>query len=330
MKAVFARSPFDIQIRDVEARKPGIDEVLVRVRACGLCGTDLHFARDWQGEHQPLGHEIAAEVVEVGDGNVPYKPGDRVIVEDVAQCGICAHCKSGKPYLCRNMYDLNGQPGMAEMMTVNYHLLEPFEGIDWVHATLVEPMAVAYNTVLNADQLAAHGEGKELTNKGLIGDWTFDELKDGVFPNTAGDGLDGKIVEDVEHVVEGDGGYVRMSGKKGYVRVENDPRLNMSKTCTLEAWVRPKKGRGLASSEGIIIDRSRGGAPCGFRFDVNSGLSSKGMHGHDVAWLRAGVRYPTDSWAHVAAVYDVNGMRKLYVNGKLVGELKRRVQIIVP
>ena len=149
MKAAFARSPFDIEIRDIQPRKPGLDEVLVRVRACGLCGTDLHFARDWQGEHQPLGHEIAAEVVEVGAGKVPYKPGDRVIVEDVAQCGICGHCKSGRPFLCRNMYDLNGQPGMAEMMTVNYHLLEPFEGIDWAQASLVEPMAVAYNTVLN-------------------------------------------------------------------------------------------------------------------------------------------------------------------------------------
>jgi L-iditol 2-dehydrogenase len=149
MKAAFARSPFDIEIRDIEPRKPGLDEVLVRVRACGLCGTDLHFARDWQGEHQPLGHEIAAEVVEVGAGKVPYKPGDGVIVEDVAQCGICGHCKSGRPFLCRNMYDLDGQPGMAEMMTVNYHLLEPFEGIDWAQASLVEPMAVAYNTVLN-------------------------------------------------------------------------------------------------------------------------------------------------------------------------------------
>jgi threonine dehydrogenase-like Zn-dependent dehydrogenase len=149
MRAAFARSPFDIEIRDIEPCNPGLDEVLVRVRACGLCGTDLHFARDWQGEHQPLGHEIAAEVVEVGAGNVPYKLGDKVIVEDVAQCGICGHCKSGKPYLCRNMHDLNGQPGMAEMMTVNYHLLEPFEGIDWVQASLVEPMAVAYNTVLN-------------------------------------------------------------------------------------------------------------------------------------------------------------------------------------
>jgi len=149
MKAAFARFPFDIQIRELEPRKPGLDEVLVLVKACGVCGTDLHLARDWQGEYQPLGHEIAAEVVEVGSGNIPYKAGAKVIVEDVAQCGICGHCKSGKPYLCRNMYDLGGQPGMAEMMTVNYHLLEPFDGIEWAHASLVEPMAVAYNTVLN-------------------------------------------------------------------------------------------------------------------------------------------------------------------------------------
>ena len=149
MKAAFARSDFDIQIRDIAPRTPGADEVLVRVKACGVCGTDLHFARDWQGEYQPLGHEIAAEVVEVGEGNIPYKPGDRVIVEDVAQCGICGYCKSGKPYLCRNMYDLGGQPGMAEMMTVNYHLLESFDGIEWTHASLVEPMAVAWNTVVN-------------------------------------------------------------------------------------------------------------------------------------------------------------------------------------
>jgi len=186
-----------------------------------------------------------------------------------------------------------------------------------------------YNVVLTAEQIAAHAQGKDLTNEGVIGDWTFDKLVDGVFPNVGGKGLAGKIVGDVEHVADGDGGYIRMSGKKGYVAVADDPRLNMSKTCTLEAWVRPKKGRGLASSEGIIIDRSRGGAPCGFRLDANSGLSSKGMHGRDAAWVRAGVRYPTDSWTHAAAVYDVNGVRKLYINGKLVGELKRRVQIIV-
>ena len=151
MKTLYARKPFDFKIVETEPRKPGLDEVLVKVHACGVCGTDLHFARDWGPDYAPLGHEISAEVVEVGEGNIPYKPGDKVIVEDVAQCGICEECKSGKPYLCRNMYDLGGQPGMAEMMTVNYHLLDRFDDIPWVDATLTEPMAVAYNTVLNAN-----------------------------------------------------------------------------------------------------------------------------------------------------------------------------------
>jgi threonine dehydrogenase-like Zn-dependent dehydrogenase len=151
VKALFAKKSFDFKIEEREPRRPGQDEVLVRVHACGVCGTDLHFARDWTEGYAPLGHEIAAEVVEVGEGKIPYTPGDRVIVEDVALCGVCEDCKSGRPFLCRHMYSLDGQPGMAEMMTVNYHLLDRFEGIPWEHATLVEPMAVAFNTVLKAD-----------------------------------------------------------------------------------------------------------------------------------------------------------------------------------
>lgn len=186
-----------------------------------------------------------------------------------------------------------------------------------------------YNVALGPEQIAANAEGKELTRKGLIADWTFDKLENGTFANAAGDGLTGKVFGAVEHVPDGEGGYIRMTGKKGYVRVEHDPRLSLSKTCTLEAWVRPKKGQGLASSQGIVIDKSRGGAPAGFRLDVNNGLSSKGMHGRDVCWLRASCRYPPDAWTHVVAVFDVNGVRKLYINGRLAAELKRRVQVIV-
>jgi threonine dehydrogenase-like Zn-dependent dehydrogenase len=151
MKALYARKSFDFKIEDIEPKKPGMNEVVVRVRACGLCGTDLHFARDWGPEYAPLGHEISAEVIEKGEGEIPYEIGDMVIVEDVAMCGICRECKSGKSYLCRNMYDLTEQPGMAEMMTVDYHLLDKYEDIPGVDATLTEPMAVAYNTVLKAD-----------------------------------------------------------------------------------------------------------------------------------------------------------------------------------
>jgi L-iditol 2-dehydrogenase len=110
VKALYARKGFEFKIEESEPHKPGHDEVLVRVHACGVCGTDLHIARDWSEGWAPLGHEIAAEVVEVGEGSIPYAPGDKVIVEDVALCGVCEDCKSGRSALCRNLYDLRGQP----------------------------------------------------------------------------------------------------------------------------------------------------------------------------------------------------------------------------
>ncbi len=109
MKALYARKPFDFKIDDFK----------------------------------PLGHEISAEVIETGEGEFPFKTGDSVIVEDVAQRGICEDCKSGRSYRCKNRFDLGGWPGMAEMMTVNYRLLDKFEKISWTNATLVEPLAVA-------------------------------------------------------------------------------------------------------------------------------------------------------------------------------------------
>ncbi|GAB4526995.1 MAG: zinc-dependent alcohol dehydrogenase family protein [Anaerolineae bacterium] len=151
MKGVFARSPFQFEIRDLETPKPKAGEALIKVRACGVCGTDLHFAADWTEDWMPLGHEIAAEVVEVGPGVTNVKVGDKVIPEDVTMCGMCTHCKNGEPWKCRNMYDFGGQPGMAEYMALNEHMLNPFKNIDYVHASLTEPLAVAINTVKNAD-----------------------------------------------------------------------------------------------------------------------------------------------------------------------------------
>ena len=149
MRTLQARKPFDFKILEIEPLKPQQNQVLVEVKACGLCGTDLHLARDAGPEYNPLGHEISAVVLEVGTGNIPYRPGDTVIVEDVAQCGICDECKSGRTHRCRNMYSMNDQSGMSEMMTVDYHLLDPYDGIPWDHATLVEPAAVAYKNSWN-------------------------------------------------------------------------------------------------------------------------------------------------------------------------------------
>jgi len=122
----------------------------VKVLACGVCGTDVNFVRDWDNEPMPLGHEIAAEVVEVGAGVTTVGVGDQVIVEDCTMCGVCADCKSGRVDLCRHMFDIEGQPGMGEYMCVRHNSVDRYEGLDPVHACLTEPLAVALTSVHHA------------------------------------------------------------------------------------------------------------------------------------------------------------------------------------
>lgn len=150
-KGLFGKKYLDIQDRVRELPALAEDFVLVKVRACGVCGTDINFVRDWDDEPMALGHEISAEVVEVGKNVTTVKPGDSVIVEDCTMCGVCAACKSGQPQFCRSMYDLDGQPGMGDFMAVRFNSLNRYEGLDHVSACLTEPLAVSLTSVLNAD-----------------------------------------------------------------------------------------------------------------------------------------------------------------------------------
>ena len=149
-KGLFGKKYLDIQERSREIPPLAEDFVLVKVRACGVCGTDINFVRDWDAEPMPLGHEISAEVVEVGKNVTTVKPGDSVIVEDCTMCGVCAACKSGQPQFCRTMYNLDGQPGMGQYMAVRFNSLNRYEGLDHVSASLTEPLAVSLTSVLNA------------------------------------------------------------------------------------------------------------------------------------------------------------------------------------
>lgn len=86
--------------------RPGFGEVLVRVRASGLCSTDLHLLSG----RQPLGdlprivgHELAGDVLELGDGATGWRPGDRVTAAIDVTCGRCRHCLAGDTHLCRTM-----------------------------------------------------------------------------------------------------------------------------------------------------------------------------------------------------------------------------------
>jgi L-iditol 2-dehydrogenase len=149
-RGLYGRKHLQIEERSRRLSAPEENRVIVKVRACGVCGTDLNFVRDWQDDPQPLGHEIAAEVLEVGRQVPRLEPGDRVIVEDCSMCGTCPDCKSGHPELCRNLFNLEGQPGMGEYLSVRHNSLVKFEGLDYTPASLTEPLAVSLTSVLNA------------------------------------------------------------------------------------------------------------------------------------------------------------------------------------
>ena len=155
-----SRSLFGKKYLSVEERlldlHVGPMDVLVKVHACGVCGTDLNFLRDYDEEMMPLGHEIAGSVVEKGALVTNVDIGDFVTVEDCSMCGNCVDCKSGHPELCRNMFTLNGTPGMGEFLSVNCGNLNIYSGLDPVHACLTEPLAVAISAV-NKAQIPLNG-----------------------------------------------------------------------------------------------------------------------------------------------------------------------------
>lgn len=103
-----------LRIQELDLAPPGRDEVLVRVRAAGLCHSDLSVIDGNRPRPVPmvLGHEAAGEVVETGEGIDDLKPGDRVVMVFVPSCGHCAPCAEGRPALCEPGNAANGRGEM--------------------------------------------------------------------------------------------------------------------------------------------------------------------------------------------------------------------------
>ena len=150
MRSLQAKKYFDLRIVENDVRKPSYGEVLVKVLACGVCGSDVHMMKRAE-DYSQLGHEIAAQVVETGPGADRFKPGDTVIVEDVTMCGYCRQCNQGRSDLCRNFYNLGTQSGMGDYLTAHQNALIPFEGIEPWQVCLTEPLAVSLNTYFVAE-----------------------------------------------------------------------------------------------------------------------------------------------------------------------------------
>ncbi len=112
-----------LSIESISVPVPEADEVLIKVAACGLCGTDIHLAVDGDipVERIPitLGHETAGTVVSTGKDVTDYKEGDRVAMFPGAYCGECEYCRAGRHSLCENtkVYGMARDGGLANYMT---------------------------------------------------------------------------------------------------------------------------------------------------------------------------------------------------------------------
>ena len=147
MKAIVYQAAEQWSFADVPDPEIGADEVLVRVRACGICGTDLHIHAGEFLARFPLipGHEIAGEVAAVGSAVRGLKPGDRVVADNTELCGHCFYCRRDQPLYCENFvsHGCNVAGGFAEFVAIKAAKLFPIQSLSWREAVMVEPTACA-------------------------------------------------------------------------------------------------------------------------------------------------------------------------------------------
>jgi L-iditol 2-dehydrogenase len=141
-----------VTLKDVKEPKLGPEEVRIKIRMCGVCGTDLHFALAVATDAPiPLGHEVCGEVAELGAAVTEYGLGQRVIVENHTYCGRCAHCKNGDVVHCTTLFKTMHQAGMAETMVAHRSQLHPYADLSNEAAALAEPLTVALDVTQACD-----------------------------------------------------------------------------------------------------------------------------------------------------------------------------------
>lgn len=166
MRVATFYAPGDIRLDDVDEPRVGPGQLKIRVRNCSTCGTDVKISRSGHPNMTPpqvMGHEIAGEITEVGDGVADWASGDRVQVIAAIPDGTCEECRAGHEAVCVNQLSMGYQfaGGFAEYMIVPREVLAVGgvnripDGLGFAEASLAEPLAC----VLNGQELARVGAG---------------------------------------------------------------------------------------------------------------------------------------------------------------------------
>lgn len=171
MRAAYVVENEKVEIRDINVPTLKNDEVLIKVKTVGVCGSDLHLFKGTHAFRKPpaiLGHEVAGDIVEIGKNVTNFKIGDRVTVEPHLGCGECEFCKQDLVNLCTSK-KAPGTPAWIGTFVEYFNAPEKTvykinDNVSYEMGTLIEPLAVAVHaisriTVAEKDSIAILGSG---------------------------------------------------------------------------------------------------------------------------------------------------------------------------
>ena len=158
MNALLLTEYKKLELTDMPVPEIGPDDLLVRVKACGICGSDVHGFDGSTGRRIPpivMGHEAAGVVAEVGANVKDFRAGDRVTFDSTIFCGKCFFCLRGEGNLCDNRQVLGVSPGeyrrhgaFAEYVAVPQHITYRLpDALSYEHAAMIEAVSVAVHAV---------------------------------------------------------------------------------------------------------------------------------------------------------------------------------------
>jgi L-iditol 2-dehydrogenase len=158
MKTLLLSQYCHLELTDLATPAPQSGEILIRVAACGICGSDVHGYDGSSGRRIPpivMGHEAAGTVAEVGEGVSAFRKGDRVTFDSTVYCGDCANCLRGDINLCDRREVLGVSCGdyrragaFAEFVTVPARIVHRLpDNLSFEQAALLEAVAVALHAV---------------------------------------------------------------------------------------------------------------------------------------------------------------------------------------
>jgi L-iditol 2-dehydrogenase len=186
MKALVLNQYKHLDLQDVPNPEPGPGELLIRVRACGICGSDVHGFDGSSGRRIPpiiMGHEASGEVAAVGSNVSRFKEGERVTFDSMVSCGECDFCRRGSVNLCDRRQvlgvscsEFRRDGAFAEYVTVPERIavhLPP--GVSFEHAAMIEPISVALHAV-NITPVRL-GDTGLVVGAGMIGLLTLQTLR---------------------------------------------------------------------------------------------------------------------------------------------------------